>query len=57
MPVFWHVLVLKAGRVLAAGTKRAVMSTALRHAFDALCDWSVIGRYTLIVEPKKPVVI
>src|SRR6185436_16913734 len=51
MPVFSHVLVLKAGRALAAGQKRAALnSRVLSRAFDASVRLETRdGRYTLNV--------
>jgi iron complex transport system ATP-binding protein len=59
MPVFTHVLVLKAGRVFAAGPKREVLTPQrLRDAFGAAVRLHVDdGRYSLTVEPKPDVVI
>ena len=57
MPVFTHVLLLKAGRVMAGGSKREVMMTAqLRRAFGpvALCDAG--DRYALSVKANARVV-
>ena len=57
MPVFTHVLLLKAGRVMAEGSKREVMMTAqLRRAFGpvALCDAG--DRYALSVKANARVV-
>jgi len=58
-PVFTHVLVLKAGRVLAAGAKEQTLTTAtLSEAFDSqLRLRSSDGRYALDVRPSKRVVI
>jgi iron complex transport system ATP-binding protein len=54
MPVFSHVLVLKAGRVLAAGRKRTVLdSRCLSRAFAARVKLGRRrGRYTLSVGAK-----
>jgi iron complex transport system ATP-binding protein len=59
MPVFTHVLILKAGRVLAAGQKRRTLTSArLSQAFDAPIRLrSVTGRYTLRVRQRDDVVI
>lgn len=59
VPTFTHVLVLKAGAVLAAGCKDEVLtSKTLSEAFGAKtrlsCD---AGRYTLSVSPTTRVVI
>jgi iron complex transport system ATP-binding protein len=55
MPVFSHVLILRAGRALAAGTKRAVFnSRLLSQAFDAPVRLaSRNGRFTLQVASSK----
>lgn len=55
MPVFSHVLLLKAGRVFASGSKREVMTAGnLRGAFgSALTLRETAGRYSLSVKPKK----
>ncbi len=57
-PVFSHVLILKAGRVLAAGDKHSVLSSAtLSEAFDAsLTLWVNGGRYSLSVAPDSDAV-
>jgi iron complex transport system ATP-binding protein len=54
MPVISYVLVLKAGRVLAAGKKRAVLnSKLLTRAFSANVQSKCTnGRYSLTVAPK-----
>jgi iron complex transport system ATP-binding protein len=59
MPVFSHVLVLKAGRVLAAGEKaNALTPGLLSQAFDARVRLQRSdGRYSLKVAPKRSVVI
>ena len=59
MPVFSHVLILKDGRVLAAGTKAAVMKTdLLSRAFAARTQLrKTNGRYALKVSPKSRVVV
>jgi iron complex transport system ATP-binding protein len=57
MPVFSHVLVLKNGRVLAAGNKTAVMTAqSLSAAFNAKLRLSVgNGRYAMkLVNPAAP---
>ncbi len=58
MPVFTHVLVLKAGRVFAAGRKGAVMTTdRLQDAFGTPVKLRKIDkRYTLAVKPNARVV-
>lgn len=55
MPVFSHVLVLRAGRVLAAGEKASVLSSAkLSAAFGARLRLRVNGRrYSLSVAPER----
>jgi iron complex transport system ATP-binding protein len=55
MPVFSHVLALKAGRVLAAGKKAIVLkSKLLSQAFDARVKLDLkMGRYGLDIEPKR----
>jgi iron complex transport system ATP-binding protein len=59
MPAFTHVLMLKGGRVLASGTRRAVMTSAmLAHAFDAPITLTRrAGRYALRVRPRADVVV
>ena len=59
MPVFSHVLILQAGRRLAAGKKQIVLdSPQLSSAFGAPIKLrKVKGRYTLFVAPKAGVVI
>jgi iron complex transport system ATP-binding protein len=59
MPVFSHVLVLKAGRVLAAGKKSRVLGTKnLAAAFDSRLKLQrVSGRYSLQVSANRRVVI
>ena len=54
MPVFSHVLILKEGRVLAAGRKTEVLGAELlSNAFNALTRLlKANGRYTLKVAPK-----
>jgi iron complex transport system ATP-binding protein len=54
MPVFSHALVLRGGRVIAAGTKRSVLKTkVLVQAFAARVRLrQAQGRYTLTVAPK-----
>jgi iron complex transport system ATP-binding protein len=55
MPVFSHVLLLKAGRVLAAGKKAGVLnSRLLSAAFNARLRLSrTRGRHSLTVLPRK----
>jgi len=55
MPAFTHVLVLKSGRVLAAGEKRNVLtSETLAEAFGArLSVTAANGRYLLTVSPDS----
>lgn len=59
VPAFSHVLVLRAGRVLASGRKRSVLSSAiLSKAFDAKIRLANRGgRYSLQVAPKRSVVV
>lgn len=59
MPVFSHVLALKAGAVLASGGKAQVLnSRILSQAFNAPIRLSrQDGRYTLTVAPKNRVVL
>ncbi len=59
VPAFSHVLVLRAGRVLASGRKRAVLSSAiLSKAFGAKIRLANKGgRYSLQVAPKRSVVV
>ena len=54
MPVFSHALVLKAGRILAVGKKRATLSTRLlAKAFAAPVKLNVkSGRYALRVADR-----
>jgi iron complex transport system ATP-binding protein len=54
-PVFSHLLILKSGRVLGAGTKNAVMtSQLLSQAFNARVRLVQAGtRYTANVSPKR----
>jgi iron complex transport system ATP-binding protein len=51
MPVFTHVLLLRAGRVLAAGPKGKVLTSAnLAQAFACPMQLKIAnGRYTLSV--------
>ncbi len=59
MPVFSHVLILRAGRVLAAGMKRAVFnSRLLSQAFAAPVRLKArAGRFTLGVASSKNVIL
>jgi len=59
MPVFSHVLVLKAGSVLAAGSKNSVLTSGtLSHAFDApVALRRKAGRYSLAVRASTRVVL
>jgi iron complex transport system ATP-binding protein len=59
MPVFSHVLVLKAGRVLAAGRKKAALTTeSLSKAFSARVKLTVkAGRYSMRVAAKHGAVV
>ncbi len=59
LPVFTHVLVMKSGRVFAAGPKREVLTPArMRDAFGASVRLRVRrGRYSLVVQPKPNAVI
>lgn len=59
MPVFSRVLVLKAGRVLAAGTKRATLTDrVLSKAFAARVKLvRRAGRYAMTVAAKRRVVV
>ena len=59
MPVFSHVLILKAGRVLAAGKKLETLKTEkLSPAFDAQTRLQIrAGRYTMSVSPKRGIVV
>ena len=59
MPVFTHVLLLKCGRVLAAGKKTSVLNSVnLSQAFNAQVKLKhSAGRYTMRVSPKTSVVI
>ncbi len=59
MPVFSHVLILKSGRVLAAGTKPEMLETGmLSQAFNARARLQTrAGRYTMRVLPKRGVVV
>src|SRR5256886_8242240 len=54
MPVFSHVLLLKAGQVLAAGKKQDVLrSQVLSEAFaSSLSLLATNGRYSLVVKPS-----
>ena len=59
MPVFSHVLVLKAGRILAAGKKPAVLTAKLlAQAFEARAKLRRrAGRYEMIVSARAGVVV
>jgi iron complex transport system ATP-binding protein len=59
MPIFSHVLILKAGKVLAAGGKSAVLKGAtLSRAFGAGAKLGFkAGRYTMDILPKRGVVV
>ena len=59
VPIFSHVLVLKSGRVLAAGARaRVLTSSTLSKAFEAPVRLSrVRGRYSLQVRAHRGIVI
>lgn len=59
MPVFSHVLVLKGGRLLATGRKKATLTTPLlSEAFGAKVKLTVkAGRYSMSVAAKRGVVL
>ena len=59
MPVFSHVLILKSGRTLAAGTKPQILVTRLlSQAFDARAGLHTrAGRYTMNIIAKRGVVL
>ncbi len=59
MPVFSHVLILKYGRVLAAGKKLTMLRTGmLSQAFNApIKVHAKAGRYTMRVMPKRDGVV
>ena len=59
VPLFSHVLVLKSGRVLAAGPRgRVLTSSALSSAFQAPVRLTrERGRYSLSVRPHRAIVI
>jgi iron complex transport system ATP-binding protein len=59
MPVFSHLLILKNGKVLAAGEKSSVLKTELLStAFAARLRLSKIkNRYSMNVSPRRSVVI
>lgn len=59
MPVFSHVLILKAGKVITTGEKSAAMtSTRLSRAFDEPMSLTNLnGRYRLTVAPTTRVVL
>jgi len=59
MPVFSHVLILKRGRVLAAGEKAGVLTaSSLSRAFDTRATLGEVrGRYHMSVSPKRGAVV
>ncbi len=59
VPVISHVLVLKAGKVLASGEKETVLTSAtLTRAFDTLIQLHATkGRYSLTVAPSTGVTV
>jgi len=59
MPAFSHVLILKSGRVLAAGKKAEVLTaSSLSRAFDTRASLrNVRGRYRMSVSPKRGAVV
>ena len=59
MPVFSHVMVLKAGWLLAQGTKRATLTAeVLAAAFSARVKLTrIAGRYAMSVAAKRGVVV
>lgn len=59
MPVFSHALLLRSGRVLAAGRKSAVLSTrSLTRTFAVRVKLRILrGRYSLAVAPKNKGVV
>jgi ABC-type cobalamin transport system ATPase subunit len=59
MPVFSHLLVLKNGKVLAAGKKSSVLKTKLLStAFAARLQLSKITeRYAMSVLPKRGTIV
>lgn len=59
VPLFSHVLILKSGRVLAAGPRaRVLTSRILSEAFDAPVRLARIrGRYSLAVRPHSGLVV
>ena len=60
MPVFSHVLILKAGKVLASGSKRDVLNSAgLSKAFEARVRLRATAgqRYTLLVARRSRVIL
>lgn len=59
VPIFSHVLMLKAGRVLAKGERRRVLTSAtLSAAFGAPVRLtSRRGRYSLLVQPTRRAII
>jgi len=59
MPVFSHVLVLKGGRVLAAGQKTKILTTKiLSAAFTGKLKLrSKANRFSMTVRPKRDAMI
>ena len=59
MPAFSHVLMLKGGRVLAAGKKSETLTSgSLSEAFDTRATLRKIrGRYTMSISPKRGAVV
>jgi len=59
VPIFSHVLILKAGRVLSSGPRARVLTSAvLSDAFDAPVRLArARGRYSLSVDPRSGIVI
>ena len=59
MPAFSHVLMLKGGRVLAAGKKAEVLTaSSLSLAFDTRATLGKVrGRYHMSVSPKRGAVV
>jgi iron complex transport system ATP-binding protein len=59
IPAFSHLIVLKQGRVIAAGPRRAVLnSKTLSAAFDAQVRLiKRAGRYSLVVQPSASLII
>ena len=54
-PIFTHVLLLKQGRVVAAGRKGAILnSQLLTETFDAACRVRKVNRrFTMTVQPRR----